>query len=220
MMKAILGFFLAMTMTMAAESPIETLLSRGLEPVVDPAPPEPETATPAPGAKPKPAAKKPALTREEQLAVIAQTAALLQKHLTFRADGSVSSYSSAMPARQMLEWKNLRIKMINTVAINDADSKAGVEKRFLAVLAWEGTRKWDSKLNGWSNWTSSGHQLFPTGIKVEWVNGQVKASGGDGLTKFAPGPGPSILDDKDATPGIIPSSKAGPQLPPGMSRGK
>jgi hypothetical protein len=153
-----------------------------------------------------------AIPEADQKVVIAETSALLQKHVTFRPDGTSTAFSTISDPRQSLEWKNLVIKTIAADALTDADKLNGFEKRYRAILSSEATRKWDPKSKAWTQWSPGGHTLFPTGITVEWKNGIVSTSGGSYLPKFSPGPGPSIQDAK--------APKSSTTLPPGVTPAK
>jgi len=144
--------------------------------------------------------------------VVAATAALLAKHVTFRPDGTASSFSTATGSRQNLEWNGLAIKMIRTDALTEADKLNGFTKRYRAILGSTAVRRWDTKTNAWTAWSPTAHHLFPSSITVEWKNGTCTARGNEYLPKFSPGAGPSIADTSPA-----PAEKA---LPPGMSRGR
>lgn len=190
-MKTIVACLLGTILSLNAQSNLDEILKHGLKQSVALLQPIPEA---------------------DQKVVIAQTAALLQKHVTFRPDGTSTAYSTVNTTRQSLEWKNLVIKMIAADALTDADKLNGFEKRYRAILSSEATRKWDPKINNWSQWSPTGHLLFPTGITVEWKNGVVTANGGTYLPKFSPGPGPSIQDVKAPKPSTA--------LPPGVTPAK
>lgn len=193
-MKCILVFLFASTLALSAQSNLEKILSQALK----------QAAT---GLKPVPAS--------DRKIVVSEVANLLKKHVTFRPDGTSSSFSTATgTTRQSLEWKNLHITTISEVAITEADRLNGVEKRYLAVLGCDATRRWDPKSNAWTSWVPTGHLLFPTGIKVERNKGKVSASGGSYLPKFSPGPGPSISNPTTKSTG----GNAPAHLPPGMQR--
>ena len=148
------------------------------------------------------------IPKKDRAEVIAATAALLAKHVTFRPDGTASTVSTALGSRQNLEWKELAIKMVRKQSLTDADKLNGFSKRYTAILGSTAVRRWDTKANAWTVWSPTGHHLFPSGIVVEWKNGKRTARGNDYLPKFSPGPGPSIADVA-----LAPEDN---KLPPGM----
>lgn len=194
-MKPILLCLMLSVLGVQAQSNLDAILTQGLKQAVAGITPVPE--------------------RDRQV-VISQTAALLEKHVTFRPDGTSSSFYTMKGNRQSVEWQKLRIKSIVSMALTNADRLNGIEKRYLAILASDGTREWDRATNRWSAWRPIGHLLFPTGITVEWKQGQVLAKGSQFLPNFSPGPGPSITDRR-SSPSMTPSTT---DLPPGMTRGK
>lgn len=186
-----LAVLFILSLTLHGQSTLDGILAKGLKQAV-------AGLTPIPQAD-----------RDE---VVAATAALLSRHVTFRPDGTASTVSTAAGSRQNLEWKDLTIHIITAKALNEADRLNGITKRYSAILSSQATRRWDTKANSWTQWSPGGHSLFPSSITVEWKNGIRAASGGTYLPKFFPGPGPSIADAQ--------APKKIETLPPGMSRGK
>lgn len=151
------------------------------------------------------------VSEEDRAAMLDATAALLSKHVTFRADETASSWY-AMSARKPVEWKLLVIRNITAQQVTDADRLNGVTKRYLVSLGCDAHRTWDTKINRWGEWHAFGNPMFPSGLVFEWKNNAWTAKETTQLKFFTPGPGQSVADSKPA------SKDAG--LPPGMSRGK
>lgn len=148
---------------------------------------------------------------DEKQEVLAATAALLARHVTFRPDGTASATyhgSSQWP----IEWRKLVVRMITKQAVSDADRLNGVTRRYHASLACDACRDWKPGTTAWSEWRQIGFVLFPSAIIVQEKNGVLTARGNAQLPKFSPGPGPSIMDKH------APAKNGG--LPPGMTRMK
>lgn len=148
---------------------------------------------------------------KDKTAVLDATAALLAKHITFRPDGSASSYYT-MSVRRPVEWQKFAVCHITAQAITEADRLNGIAKRYLVAFGCDAHRSWDTKTNAWGQWYPIGNVTFPAGIYFEWKNNCWTAGESTQLKYFTPGPGPSILESK-----TNPKSDG---LPPGMSRGK
>lgn len=143
--------------------------------------------------------------------ILAATATLLSKHLTFRPDGTASAYHT-QSGRRPVEWKNFVVSHISNQAITEADRLNGISKRYLVAFDCDAHRTWDTKKNAWGEWLPIGNVTFPAGIYFEWKNGAWTAKGSFQLKYFIPGPGPAIAVPKRE------GKDAG--LPPGMTRGR
>ena len=147
----------------------------------------------------------------EKREVLTATATLLSKHVNFRPDGTAASTyngTSAWP----VEWRKLVVTSITKQSVSDADRLNGFTRRYFASLSCEACRDWQPRTTGWSEWRQTGSIHFPSVIVVEEKNGVVSARGNSELPKFAPGPGPSIIEKQAA------GQKS--DLPPGMTRTK
>lgn len=178
-MKCILACLLGTALTLSAQTNLESILSQSIQPA-------------AWGAKP--------VLAEDKKVVISKTAELLEKHVTFRPDGTSSAFAQISSVRESVEWKNLRIHIITSIALTEADKLNGYEKRYLAGLKYDAYRRWDPKTKSWTKWQTTGHLHFPKGIYVEWKEGVATAKGNTYLPKFSPGPGPSIADKPQNLP--------------------
>lgn len=143
--------------------------------------------------------------------VLEATATLLAKHVTFRPDGTESSYYT-ISGRLPVEWQKFVVLHITGQAITAADRLNGIAKRYLVSFGCDAHRSWDSKTNTWGQWYPFGNVTFPAGIYFEWKNGAWTASESFQLKFFTPGPGPSIDEPK--------RSGKDADLPSGMTRGK
>jgi hypothetical protein len=160
--------------------------------------------------KPIRSAFVPSITDGEAKILIAETARILGKHVTFRPDGTQTAIHTGHTRTTVhIEWKELKISHIHKKPVNEADKLNGIQHSYFINFSCTASRTFDSKTNQWKPWTNTGYLFFPTGITLLFKNGawiQQRES----LTPFTPGPGPSILD----TPQPRPTEK----LPPGMSR--
>lgn len=146
----------------------------------------------------------------DKKAILAATAEVLAKHVTFRPDGTATAVCVKL-GKTHVEWKRLVVRNITKQAVTDADRLNGITRRFQVSFGCDGHRTFDSKTNGWTEWINTGYVLFPAGIEFEWKNGAWTLKS-ESLKGFSPGPGPSITDKKPA------AKDTG--LPPGMTRGK
>ncbi|MEI6175941.1 MAG: hypothetical protein WCS43_03545 [Verrucomicrobiota bacterium] len=143
--------------------------------------------------------------------ILAATATLLAKHITFRPDGTASAYYTSS-GRRPVEWKKFVVSRISDQAVTEADRLNGITKRYLVSFGCNAHRNWDSKTNTWGQWQPIGNVTFPAGIYFEWKNNAWTARESSQLKFFTPGPGPSINEPKRT------GKDAG--LPSGMTRGK
>ncbi len=151
------------------------------------------------------------VSAEEQSILLQATATLLAKHVTFRPDGSASSFFD-FSIRQQVEWKNLVVKNISQQPVNEADRLNGITRRYFVAFSSDAHRTWDTKANTWQKWYPIGNPFFPAGFMFVWKNKQWTAEQTDQLKHFSPGPGPSIAAPRSTT--------ESQNLPPGMTRGK
>jgi len=202
---------------LCAQTPLEARISRNIVP------------------GPKQFGEVPA---DDQKIVISKVAELMERHVTFRNDGTSAAYFHAPNGRHSIEWRNLRIKMIIPFQLTEEDKANGIHKRYQALLIHDACRLWDKHNNTWQSWGPHGHPLFPAAININWKGRLIEADGGMYLPKFQPGPTittnePLLKPDTTASekPGTAPSTKGltedtfkpsggGSGLPPGMSRGK
>ena len=143
--------------------------------------------------------------------VLAATANLLTKHVTFRSDGTASAYYTRS-GRITVEWQKFVISHISGQAVTEADRLNGISKRYLVGFGCDAHRSWDTKTNRWGQWYPIGNVTFPAGIYFEWKDNAWIASESGQLKFFTPGPGLSI-----AAPEPVGKTS---DLPPGMSRGR
>lgn len=186
-----LAILLAIAATASAQSGVENLLEKGLRQAI-------AGVTPVPGS--------------EKVEILTATANLLGKHVTFRPDGTASSYYTSGEVRRPAEWKNLVVSQIVSQAITEADRLNGISKRYLVGFGCDAHRTWDTKTNAWGQWSPIGNVTFPSGIFFEWKNGAWTAAESFQLKFFTPGPGPSIAEPK--------RSGKDADLPPGVTRRK
>lgn len=151
-----------------------------------------------------------AVPEEDKKAILSETAAVLEKHLTFRPDGTAASVCTKL-GKQHVEWKGLVVKYITNQPVTDADQLNGVTRRITVSFSCDAHRSFDPKTNRWGEWLNIGHVLFPSGISFEWRDGKWAAKAGT-LDGFSPGPGPSITDKKPTNGDVT--------LPQGVTRGK
>lgn len=151
---------------------------------------------------------------EDKTAVLAATAAMLSKHVTFRQDGSASATCAAPGVKQQVEWRKLVVRSISNQTVTDADRLNGISRRIFVSLDCDAHRRWDARKNAWTEWFPVGNPIFPRGITVEWKSGAWMALESNQMKWFLPGPGlPSVTREP------IPKTKS-PDLPPGMTRGR
>jgi hypothetical protein len=148
----------------------------------------------------------------EKAAILKATTELLAKHVTFRPDGTASSYNTTGSSRRPTEWKNFVVARITAQAVTEADRLNGISKRYLVGFGCDAHRTWDTKANAWGQWYPIGNVTFPAAIAFEWKNGAWTAAESFQLKFFTPGPGAAIAEPKRS------GDDAG--LPPGMTRGK
>jgi hypothetical protein len=174
----------------AAQSDASKMLATGLEAALKTMQPVPEV---------------------DRAAMLDATAALLTKHVTFRADGTASSWHT-MSTRRPVEWKRLVVSRITAQPVTEADRLNGISKRYLVSFGCDAHRSWDTKTNTWGQWYPIGNVSFPSAIWFEWKNNAWTASETTQLKFFTPGPGQSIAEP-------MPVGKT-TDLPPGMTRGR
>jgi hypothetical protein len=155
--------------------------------------------------------KKTAVTDEELKALAIESSTLLSKHLTFRADGTVSSYYTNS-GRVSVEWEKFVIFNITSKSASEADKLNGITKKFAVIFGCDAHRIWDSNANRWGEWSAYGFADFPLGIVYQLKEGSWEAELPPLLKYFTPGPGRSI-----AAPKRKPTDKNS-GLPPGMQK--
>ena len=148
------------------------------------------------------------IAEADKEAILNATAQVLEKHVTFRPDGTAASVCTKS-GKTHVEWKRFVVRYITKQAVTDADRLNGITRSFLVSFGCDAHRSFDSKTSRWSEWKNIGYILFPAGIVFESKNG-TWAVKGDSMEGFSPGPGPSITDSK-------PTAKDS-GLPPGMTR--
>ncbi len=162
------------------------------------------------GLKP-PAAGVAPIPEKDQADVLDAAAGLLEKHITFREDGTQSAICTAS-GRQEMEWKQLVTKSIASQKVNEADREAGISQRYLVSLSCDGNRVWDNTKKVWGPWNSPGLGTLPSTITVELAGGKWIARETNPMKKFAPGavgPVTSLKPDEKSD-----------RPPPGMTRMK
>lgn len=156
------------------------------------------------------------VNQEDRRDLLTATAILLSKHVTFRPDGTASSFHWSGTTRRTTEWKRLVVTRITAQSVTEADRLNGITRRFLVGFGCDAHRTWNTKANRWGQWYNTGNPHFPSALAFEWKNNSWTASGAERLKSFSPGPGPSIADPRIQT-GVNPAGKD-TGLPPGMSR--
>jgi hypothetical protein len=158
-------------------------------------------------------AQKATVPAEDQEALLAATASLLKKHVTFRADGTASTFYTRA-VRRSVEWKKFVVTKITSQTVTEADKLNGVSKKYSVIFGCSAHREWDADINRWGEWLSYGYGEFPLGIVFHFKNDVWIAESPALLKYFAPGPGQSISDSK------IKEATKGASLPPGMQKAK
>lgn len=152
-----------------------------------------------------------AVPEADRTAILGATAELLTKHVTFRADGTSSSWQ-ALSTRRAVEWKGLVVHHITSQAVTEADRLNGITKRYLVTFGCDAHRTWDHQANAWGQWLAIGNPSFPSGLVFEWKNNAWIARESAQLKLFSPGPGDAVITRQ-------PHPKD-TGLPPGMTRGQ
>lgn len=160
------------------------------------------------------AAEKSSISQDDQKTLVQATAVVLPKHITFRADGTASSYYTKNNSRISVEWKKFVVVDIRSQAVTEADRLNGVSKKYSVIFGCDAHRVWDTKTNRWSEWEAQGYSDFPLGLLFEFKNGAWSEEPAPLLKNFTPGPGPSIVDNTPKPAGKTNS------LPPGMQKAK
>lgn len=193
-MRAAAAFFFLLTIVLDAQTDLTKLLAEGMKGAI-------KTFEPVPAADKK--------------AILTATATLLARHVTFRPDGTASSYQASGSSRRPVEWKRLVVRRITAQATNEADRLNGISKRYLVSLGCDAHRTWDSEGNRWNQWHAIGNPAFPSAFVFEWKGNAWTARESSQIKFFTPGPGPSI-----AAPKAPAAKRTGKDadLPPGMSR--
>lgn len=158
-------------------------------------------------------AEKSSISQEDQKALVNATATVLVKHITFRADGTASTYYTNKD-RISVEWKKFVVSDIRSQAITEADRLNGISKKYTVIFSCDAHRAWDSKTNRWGEWEAQGFPDFPLGIVFQYKNGAWTPELPPLLKYFSPGPGVSITDSAPK-----PAGKTN-ALPPGMQKAK
>jgi hypothetical protein len=166
----------------------------------------------AQGLKPSIAEKSP-ISEEDKKALMAATAALLIKHVTFRADGTVSGYYT-FGEKKSVEWKNFVVNRVVENSITEADKLNGVTKRCAVAFGCDAHRIWDVKTTRWGEWQPRNFTDFPLGLAFQLKKGVWTADSPALLKYFTPGPGTNIADST-----VKPAGKT-TDLPPGMQKSK
>ena len=159
------------------------------------------------------AAEKSSISQEDQKALVNATATVLVKHITFRADGTSSTYYTNK-GRTSVEWKKFVVADIRSQAITEADRLNGISKKYTVIFSCDAHRAWDLKTNRWGEWEALGFSDFPLGIVFQYKNGVWTPEPPPLLKYFTPGPGASITDSAPK-----PAGKTN-ALPPGMQKTK
>lgn len=142
--------------------------------------------------------------------ILAATAQVLSKHVTFRPDGTAAAVCTKL-SKQHVEWTRLNVRNISKQDVTDADRLNGIFRRFFVSFGCDAHRTFDAKTSRWTEWKDIGYVLFPAGITLELQNDTWKPKS-ESLDGFSPGPGPSVTARQTTT------KDSG--LPPGMTRGK
>lgn len=161
----------------------------------------------------KDAAEKSPVSEEDQKALINATANMLNKHITFRADGTASAYYT-FADRRSVEWQKFVVFRIDSKSINEADKLNGITKKYAVVFGCDAHRTWDDNANRWGEWRAHGYSDFPLGVVFRFKNGSWTAESPALLKYFIPGPGKSISESKPKPAG------KNTALPPGMQKAK
>ncbi len=166
----------------------------------------------AQGLKPSIAEKSP-ISEEDKKTLMAATAALLTKHLTFRADGTASTYYN-FGEKKSVEWKNFVVNRVVLNPTSEADKLNGVSKRCAIAFGCDAYRVWDVKTSRWGEWQARNFTDFPLGLAFQLKKGVWTADSPALLKYFSPGPGTNISDSS-----VKPAGKTN-DLPPGMQKSK
>jgi hypothetical protein len=159
----------------------------------------------------KVSATKTTISQEDQKALVAATSTVLVKHITFRADGTASTYFT-LKDRRSVEWKKFVIADIMEQTVTEADKLNGVTKKYSVVFGCDAHRAWDTKTNRWGEWLAHGYSDFPLGIIFQLKNGKLTPEMPALLKHFMPGPGTSVSQSLPK-----PADKTN-TLPPGMQK--
>ncbi len=166
----------------------------------------------AKGLKPSIAEKSP-ISEEDKKTLMNATAALLTKHVTFRADGTASTYYT-FGEKKSVEWKNFVVNRVVENSLSEADKLNGVTKRYAVAFGCDAHRIWDVKTTRWGEWQAQNFTDFPLGLAFQLKKGVWTADSPMLLKYFAPGPGTNISDST-----VKPAGKT-TDLPPGMQKTK
>jgi len=181
-------FWVALCSLGMAQTDVTTLLKRGLSDAV---------------------LKQMPLSETEKNEVLAATAWMLKKKISFFPDGSAGSvHHLPGDGGTRIEWKDFKITGIVEEAVTQADRANSISKRYRVRFGCAASRVWAPKTNGWSEWKPNGDLLFPSSAKVEELAGKWVATV-DEQGQFLP-----------VNRGILPSGTGGSDLPAGMMRGK
>jgi hypothetical protein len=137
----------------------------------------------------KSAATKLMVSHEDQKALVTATSTVLVKHLTFRADGTTSSYHT-LQDRRSVEWKKFVIADIKDQAVTQADKLNGITKKYSVEFGCDAHRAWDMKTNRWGEWHAYRYSDFPLSILFQYKTGKWIPEMPGLLKHFAPGAGP------------------------------
>lgn len=119
---------------------------------------------------------------QDKSEVLAATADVLSKHLTFRTDGTASAFYT-QSGRRPVEWKGFVIRHITHQAVTEADRLNGITNRCLVSFGCDAHRSLDSKTNARGEWFPIGNVTFPSALYFEWKNGAWAASLPPGMTR-------------------------------------
>lgn len=158
-------------------------------------------------------AEKSPISEEDKKTLMVATATLLIKHVTFRADGTASTYYT-FGEKKSVEWKNFVVNRVVENSLTEADKLNGVTKRYAVAFGCDAHRIWDAKNSRWGEWLAHSFSDFPLGLAFQLKKGVWVADSPSLLKYFAPGPGAGISDTT-----VKPAGKTS-DLPPGMQKSK
>lgn len=98
--------------------------------------------------------------------VVAATARLLDRHLSFEPDGRIVSIYQTGEAQWEIEWRQLTIRHIAHLAAQPDDPANGIIARFRAHLTSQAHRRRSLADLQWSPWRPTDYVRFPAWIDI------------------------------------------------------
>jgi hypothetical protein len=96
---------------------------------------------------------------------------IMDRLVTFKADGSASTTHQLNGKNIHVEWTELKLGEVKRGTVTDADKQNGITNRYRVLITSKTSRQWDVANKRWGEWQTMGYVLFPSSIDIVESNG-------------------------------------------------